>query len=95
MTLDHRIELTRRFVETHFVSKGLAAQFDIHEPHEEEKNWHAHVLLPTRRFTEDGLKFGEKARDLNQEIRKGYVAEGWDIGESWKECQNRFLRKKA
>ncbi len=93
--LEHRIELTRSFIQKHFVDKGLAAQIDIHAPHENDKNWHAHVLLTTRRFKENGQELGEKARDLNQSIRKGFVAEGWDIGQSWKEHQNAFFQEKG
>ena len=33
-------------------------------------NWHAHLLVTTRRFTEDGLTFGLKATDLNPEFKK-------------------------
>jgi hypothetical protein len=95
ITLNHRIELNRGFIQKHFVDKGLAAQIDIHAPHENEKNWHAHVLLTTRRFKENGEELGAKARDLNQTIRKGFVAEGWDIGESWKEHQNTFFQEKG
>lgn len=91
VTVDHRIAVARSFVQLHFVDKGVAAQVDIHAPHEGEKNWHAHVLVTTRRFTENGQGFGAKARDLNQQIRKGYVAEGWDIGASWAAHQNYFF----
>lgn len=35
VTLEDRVDLTRRFVETHFIEKGLGVQFDIHEPDEE------------------------------------------------------------
>lgn len=94
ITLAHRIEMTESFVTSHFVDKGLAAQIDIHEPHEGEKNWHAHILVTTRRFKESGDEFGEKARDLNQQIRKGQVVEGWDIGEAWKDHQNAFFVEK-
>lgn len=57
MTLEDRIELTRRFASDHFVEKGLAVQMDIHEPDEHEKNWHAHLLVTTRRFSEEGKTF--------------------------------------
>jgi len=76
ITLEDRVELTRRFVETHFVEKGLGVQLDIHEPDEEEKNWHAHLLVTARRFSEDGLSFAKmKARDLDHTIKKGFVVE--------------------
>ena len=53
--IEDRIELARSFAEQHFVAKGLAVQLDVHAPHEggleesERANWHAHLLITTRR----------------------------------------------
>lgn len=98
ITLDDRIEMTRLFLKEHFVDKGLAVQFDIHAPHEEEDhNWHAHVLMPTRRFTENGKELGEKARDMEPQVRNGSVVEyeeqRW--GELWKAFQNDYFLEKG
>lgn len=88
VTLEDRIELTRRFVQEHFVEKDLGVQIDIHEPDEEEKNWHAHVLITTRRFSRDGLSFEKmKARDLDPTIKKGFVVEADVWGEHWRDLQ--------
>lgn len=96
VTLEDRIELTRRFVEEHFVEKGLGVQIDIHEPDEEEKNWHAHVLVTTRRFSEDGLSFEKmKARDLDPTIKKGFVVEADVWGELWRDLQNTYFEEKG
>ena len=54
-----------------WIKSGVAVQVDIHEPHDREKNWHAHLLVGTRRFTEDGKRLGAKARDLNPEFKSG------------------------
>ena len=54
-----------------WVKEGLPVQIDIHQPHDGEKNWHAHLLLPKRRFAECGEKLGAKARDLDIQIRGG------------------------
>ena len=41
-------------------------------PHEEvDHNWHAHVLMPTRRFTENGKELGEKAQDMEPQVPQG------------------------
>ncbi|MDZ4322728.1 MAG: MobA/MobL family protein, partial [Alphaproteobacteria bacterium] len=64
VTLEDRIELARRFGNL-FVERGVAAQLDVHAPHESEKNWHGHLLVTTRRFSKDGLTFDAKARDLD------------------------------
>ncbi|MGO7367096.1 MobQ family relaxase [Rhizobium leguminosarum] len=54
-----RLELTRDFVELHFVRRGMVADLALHNPNPEEgqnpKNFHAHVMLTLRRATPDGL----------------------------------------
>lgn len=70
LNLNDRIEITKRIVErSGWVKNGLAVQIDIHKPHDGEKNWHAHLLITTRRFINNGKEFGEKARDLNPEFK--------------------------
>ena len=55
LDLQDRINITHEIIkEMEWVKNGLAVQVDIHEPHDGEKNWHAHLLVTTRRFTEDG-----------------------------------------
>jgi Ti-type conjugative transfer relaxase TraA len=95
VTLEDKIEMTRRFAQENFVDKGLAVQMDIHAPHEGEKNWHAHYLITTRRFTEDGQALGEKARDLDSAVRFGKVVEGEAWGETWRDFQNAYFLEKG
>jgi hypothetical protein len=97
ISLEDRIELSRRFASENFTSKGLAVQIDIHEPHhDEDKNWHAHLLITTRRFSEDGQTFDvKKARDLDGIIRKGMVLEIDRWGEIWKQVQNSYFEEKG
>lgn len=97
ITLEHRIELTRRFVKENFTDKGLGVQIDIHAPHHvEDKNWHAHLLVTTRRFREDGQTFeSKKARDLDAVVRKGMVVEGDRWGEVWRDLQNTYFKEKG
>lgn len=94
VSLEDRIELTRRFGQI-FVERGVAVQLDVHSPHEGERNWHAHLLIATRRFSEDGLTLGEKARDLDPQIRKGLVVEGNLWGEIWRDLQNAYFEEKS
>ena len=94
-----RIELARSFAEQHFVAKGLAVQLDVHAPHEgdsesERANWHAHLLITTRRL--EGEAFAaKKARDLDPEVRRAggraVVADGEAWGELWRDHQNRYF----
>lgn len=62
---------------------------------ERENNWHAHVLITTRRFQENGLDLGEKARDLMPRICNGKVISGADWGKLWIDHQNRYFQSKG
>ena len=99
--LDHddRVELARSFAQEHFVSKGLAVQLDVHAPHGAESegeraNYHAHLLITTRRLGEEGFA-AKKARDLDPVLRRSggraIVAEGEAWGELWRDHQNRYF----
>ena len=108
LSTEDRIELARSFAQEHFVSKGLAVQLDVHAPHQEHgegegawagtggdaSNWHAHLLITTRRIEGDRLA-AKKARDLDPEVRKAGTrtlvtdAEAW--GETWRAHQDRYF----
>ena len=108
LSTEDRIELARSFAQEHFVSKGLAVQLDVHAPHQERgegegpwagtggdaSNWHAHLLITTRRIEGDHLA-AKKARDLDPEVRKAGTrnlvtdAEAW--GETWRAHQDRYF----
>ena len=109
LSTEDRVELARSFAAEHFVAKGLAVQLDVHAPHKERgegegawaegtggdhTNWHAHLLITTRRVEGDQLS-AKKARDLDPEIRKAGTrtlvtdAEAW--GETWRAHQDRYF----
>ncbi len=101
VTAEDRLALVRSFAEEHFVSKGLAVQLDIHAPHgaeaeSERANWHAHLLITTRRIEPDGFA-AKKARDLDPEVRqaggRARVADGAAWGELWRDHQDRYFRE--
>jgi Ti-type conjugative transfer relaxase TraA len=96
---EDRIELARSFALEHFVAKGLAVQLDIHAPHggdlvSERANFHAHLLITTRRIEGDRLS-ATKARDLAPDIRqagaRSFVAEGEEWGALWRDHQDRYF----
>jgi Ti-type conjugative transfer relaxase TraA len=95
VTGEDRLELTRRFAQESFIDRGVAVQLDIHAPHEREKNWHAHLLVTTRRFSDDGESLSLKARDLNPLMRGGLVIEGELWGETWRDIQNTYFEEKG
>lgn len=99
VSLDLKKEMVYEFIKrSKFIEEGLGVQFDIHKPHDGEKNWHAHLLVTTRRFTKDGLGFeNKKAIDLQPQIKQGngkvFVSEKNNIGELWKNIQNESFEK--
>lgn len=79
------IELTREFIQTHFVDRGMAADLCIHsgKTKDGEEQPHAHVMLTMREITEDG--FGLKERKWND--KDNYML--WR--EAWAEHANKYL----
>ena len=75
-----RIDVTRRVANDVAVRHGVPAQIDLHLPHnEDDKNHHAHIIVPHRSITEDGKSLSVKKRvDLLPQIRNGYVVEATD-----------------
>ena len=54
---NQRIQLMRDYIQDQFISKGMIAEFAVHEPHNEgdKRNYHAHILLTTRKVNEVGF----------------------------------------
>ena len=65
---DQYAVLVREFCEQQFVSKGMIADFAIHDPHPPGHNPHAHVLLTMRAMDEHGkwLPKARKVYDLDE-----------------------------
>ena len=65
---DQYAVLVREFCEQQFVSKGMIADFAIHDPHPPGHNPHAHVLLTMRAMDEHGkwLPKSRKIYDLDE-----------------------------
>jgi Ti-type conjugative transfer relaxase TraA len=61
LTHGENVALVRDYLSTHFVSKGMIADFSVHE--DDPNNPHAHVLLTMREVTPAG--FGKKVREWN------------------------------
>ncbi len=96
---EDRVELARSFAQDHFVAKGLAVQVDVHSPHgaegeNERANYHAHLLITTRRIEVEGVA-AKKARDLDPVLKQGrgraIVSEAEAWGATWRDHQNRYF----
>ncbi|BAG40545.1 putative conjugative transfer protein TraA [Orientia tsutsugamushi str. Ikeda] len=80
------------------MQNGLGVQIDIHKPHTGDKNWHAHILVTTRRFKENGEELRAKAVDLEPKFRtvngkKFVIQDSEMIHEKVKEIINAFFAK--
>ena len=80
-------QLVRRFVQSHFVDRGMIADLAIHAPDRQgdQRNIHAHIMLTTRVLTSDG--FGKKNREWNtpEQLK--------DWRKSWADHQNEVFRE--
>ena len=66
-----RIELARAFAAELAERYGTAACWAVHRPdrRSDQRNHHAHILLPTRALAADGCTFGKKLRVLDDQRR--------------------------
>ena len=78
---DEQIDLVRNFVAQNFTSKGMCADFTIHD--KQDGNPHVHILLTTRRVDADG--FTTKDRSWNDRA----MLEQWRA--SWADWCNHKL----
>ncbi len=85
------------------MAKGLAVKSDVHAPYgaeaeSERANWHAHLLITTRRTEGDALS-ATRARDLDPEVRsaggRARVADGAAWGELWRKHQDHYFREQG
>ena len=108
ISLDDKIHLAQSFIQKHFVNKGFAVQLDIHQPNlqkgfseesgeeeKNEKNWHAHVLIPMRTFNESGDSFNAKKIRTIANMKNGIVIGGTNWGKEWTQHQNEFFESKG
>ena len=90
LTHEQRLDLTRSFIKEHFVCMGMIADFALHDPQphkgDNEDNFHAHILLTTRKANATGLHH-IVTRDWNLKSTLDHWREQWAI------VQNRFLKQ--
>lgn len=91
LTHEQRVEAVREFA-THLTQRyGVAVDFAIHAPdrHSDERNYHAHLLMTTRRIGPQG--FGAKTRELDD--YKTGPGEIEAMRRSWERIGNRALER--
>lgn len=91
LTDEQRIEAVREFAAALVKRYGVAIDFAIHAPdrHGDERNYHAHLLMTTRRIGPDG--FGAKTRALD-DFKTG-PREIEAIRVMWERIGNRALQQ--
>lgn len=103
-TLDENIQLARQFLLDNFVSRGMIADFAVHQSDEDGgiPNPHFHVMCPIRPLNPDGT-WGAKQRRVYHEDGKFDAVPTMDWGkpetlEAWREvwaalCNAKFEEK--
>lgn len=103
-TLEENISLARRFLLDNFVSRGMIADFAVHQPDKDGgiENPHFHVLCPIRPLNPDG-SWGAKQRRVYREDGKFDAVSTTDWGKpetleewrgAWAElCNTKFKDK--
>jgi hypothetical protein len=89
LTLEQNIFLMKDFVREQFTRKGYAVDWSIHapDPRGDNRNYHAHILLPLRKIEGDG--FGKKDRYTKQQLSQKVT----DLRRSWAALVNRHLKR--
>ncbi len=87
LDFEQRRALLRAFAAEHLVGRGMIADVAMHRPGGEgdQRNFHAHILVTTRRVGRDGFGPKEPAWRTPQQVRD------WRAG--WAEIQNQHLRR--
>jgi Ti-type conjugative transfer relaxase TraA len=91
LTDAQRLDAVRQFAATLVQRYGVAVDFAIHAPdrHSDERNFHAHLLMTTRRIGPNG--FGAKTRELDD--YKTGPREIEVIRATWERIGNRVLKE--
>lgn len=84
-----RARIVREFAEKLAEKHRCAVDYAIHQPNTkgDDRNYHAHILMSTRRLTADG--FTEKTREWDD--RKSGTVEHWRA--AWAEHLNRHMKQ--
>jgi Ti-type conjugative transfer relaxase TraA len=91
LTHDQRVKAVREFVTWLAQRYGVAVDFAIHAPdrHSDDRNYHAHLLMTTRRIGAEG--FGAKTRELDS-FKTG-PGEIETMRRSWERIGNQALER--
>lgn len=79
LTDEQRKELVHRWAQRELVGLGMVADVCIHLPDQQgdQRNHHAHILITTRRLTDDGSGFAGKDRSWNDKDLLQHWRKSW------------------
>ena len=87
LDFEQRRALVRAFVAEYIAGRGMVADIAMHQPGQEgdQRNFHAHILVSTRKVSPEGFGKKESAWWSPKQVRD------WRAG--WAEIQNAHLRR--
>jgi MobA/MobL family len=87
LDFEQRRALVRAFVAQQITARGMIADVAMHQPGKEgdQRNFHAHILVTTRRVSPDGFGPKDSTWRLPQQVR--------DWRATWADLQNEHLRR--
>jgi hypothetical protein len=94
LSREQNISLARKYVQRHFVDKGMCADLCVHD--KEDGNPHFHLMLTMRPIEADG-NWGQKSRNINGEKiptvdwNERHKAEEWR--KAWADMLNQHLEQ--
>ncbi|HZH59648.1 MAG TPA: MobQ family relaxase [Metabacillus sp.] len=104
LTNEQQKEMLKEFVIENFVNRGMVADISIHR--DREHNPHAHILLTTRPFNEDGTWGNKKRKEYLKDENGNYIFDekgrkkyktisltDWDQRETLLEWRKNFAEK--
>lgn len=92
LSADEREKLVTLFCHSLAQKHQVAVDYAIHEPSRkgDERNYHAHILMTTRRLNQDGT-LGEKTREWDDKKQGAETVKYWR--ENWAYFSNMLLEK--
>jgi len=101
LSMDVRIGVVREFAQELANRYGAAVDFAVHAPHREGdiRNWHAHVMMTTRRVGKEGLGDKTYLEHKNARLLAAGIAttdmQLRDIRQVWEGIANRALAREG
>ena len=93
LTLEQNIALIRDYCQKEFLSRKLVVDLAIHhpDPGKDQRNIHAHILIPTRPVDENGFTKKQRTADSKKSWKQERTENIERLRKSWAETHNRHM----